>query len=255
MNYKAALRRAEGFWKAFYYVEDKRLLPYELEALRIFNKCFISSPVDKQYLLSHASVFASLSVIPNGVNSRAMEWLRDSEEENWVSFLGKMDYYPNEDAVIYFAREVFPLLKENFPALKFIIIGAYPTKKVLTLEKIPGIEVTGFVEDPYDYLARSKVVVAPMRFAAGIQNKILEAMALRKAVVTTSVSAEGIQGEDGRHFLIADTPQEMAEKILELLRNREERRVLGENARSFIQARYTWDVVGKRLLDEMGELI
>jgi sugar transferase (PEP-CTERM/EpsH1 system associated) len=255
MNYKTALSRAKGFWKAFYFIEEKRLLPYELRVLRSFDKSFVTSPVDRRYLLGHASGPASLEVIPNGVNNRAVEWSKSVKEENWISFLGKMDYYPNEDAVIYFAKEVFPLLSKAIHNMKFIIVGAYPTKKVQQLKRIPGVEVTGFVDDPYEYLAKSKVVVAPMRFGAGIQNKILEAMALKKAVVTTSVGAGGVQGEDGSHFVIADTPREMSERILELIRDEHKRIVLGENARVLIEHEYTWNIVGRKLLEELSEVI
>lgn len=252
MNYRTALTRARGFWKAFYSLEDKRLLPYELEVLRSFNKCFITSPVDRDYLLGYAADPVSLTVIPNGVSSRALEWNRPVEEENRVAFLGKMDYYPNEDAVSYFANRVFPLLRKAHPDLKFIIVGAYPSRKVLLLKGVPGIEVTGSVDDPYEYVARSKVMVAPMRFGAGIQNKVLEGMALSKCVVTTSLGARGIQGEDGKHFVIADTPDGMSDRITELLRDSEKRRVIGESAKALIHERFTWDVVGRKLLNEIG---
>ena len=255
MNYRDARKRAKGFWKAFYFVEDKRLLPYELEVLQTFDKSFITSPVDKEYLLRNASGSANIEVIAMGVNKKALERSCNLEEENSISFLGKMDYYPNEDAAIYFAKGVFPLLRKVTHGLKFVIVGAYPTRKVLRLKGIPGIEITGFVDDPYEYLERSKVVVAPMRFGAGIQNKILEAMALKKAVVTTSKGGGGIEAEDGKHLAIADTPSEMAEKILELIHDEGKRKVMGENARALIEEKYTWDIVGGKLLKEIKEVI
>jgi len=251
MNYKIALGRAKGFWKAFYSVEDKRLLPYELGVLQDFNKCFITSPVDQQYLLQHATGHADIQVIPNGVSEKVLEHKGGFQEEDWISFLGKMDYYPNEDAVIYFAKEILPLVRAVNRGVEFLVVGAYPTKKILKLNDIPGVKVTGFVDDPYEYLARSKLVVAPMRFGAGIQNKVLEAMALRKTVVTTSRAVAAIEGQDGKHFVIADTASEMADKILELLRNEEERRIIGENARALIEEKYTWTAVGDRLLKEI----
>ena len=177
------------------------------------------------------------------------------EEKNWIVFLGKMNYYPNEDSVVYFARQVFPLLRSKLKNVKFIIVGAYPTRRVQALSKIPGVEVTGFVDDPYEYLGRAKVVVAPIRLGAGIQNKILEAMALRKPVVTTSKGARGIAGgADGKHFVVADDPEKMAEKILELLNDPERRREIGQNARALIEERYTWDVIGAELLAEIEKV-
>ena len=115
-----------------------------------------------------------------------------------------MDTVANRDAAIYFAKKVFPLLKKENKKLKFIIIGARSSKEVLKLRKIEGIKVTGFVKDPYEYLKASKVVVAPIRFGAGMQNKILEGMALKKQVVITSLGAQAIKGKNGEHFLVAD---------------------------------------------------
>ena len=256
MNYKDALKRARGFWKVFYFIEDKRLLPYELEVLRDFDKYFITSQADKDYLLANTSMPADIKVIPMGVDENVLRRSQNVEEKNWIVFLGKMNYYPNEDAAVYFARQVFPLLRSKLKNVKFIIVGAYPTRRVQALSKIPGVEVTGFVDDPYEYLGRAKVVVAPIRLGAGIQNKILEAMALRKPVVTTSKGARGIAGgADGKHFVVADDPEKMAEKILKLLNDSERRREIGQNARALIEERYTWDVIGVKLLAEIEKVI
>ncbi len=256
MHYKDALTIAKGFWKAFYFIESKRLLPYELGTLGEFDKYFITSQADRDYLLANTSIPADIGVIPMGVNEKILKLDWKAEEENWLVFLGKMNYYPNEDAVVYFANEVFPLLRSRVRDLKFIIVGAYPTRRVQSLSKIPGIEVTGFVDDPYEYLERAKVVVAPIRLGAGIQNKILEAMALRRPVVTTSKGARGIAGgEDGKHFVVADSSEKAVDKILELLNDSEKRREIGQNARALIEERYTWDVIRVKLLAEIEEII
>jgi len=111
------------------------------------------------------------------------------------------------------------------------------------------------VEDPYKYLEKAKVVVAPLRFSAGIQNKILEAMALRKAVVTTTKGARGIAGRDGEHFWVADEPKDMAEKILKLLANPHLRKEIGENARRLAETSYRWDIIGEKLLAEIDKVL
>lgn len=262
MHYQMAASYANGFWKTFYLLEKKRLLSYELEMLKKFDKAFIVSSVDKEYLLTNlrsnnpASIHCPIAVIPMGVKEEVIVRNPNTQlEENRIVFLGKMDYYPNEDAVIYFAKEIFPLVKEKIKDLEFIIVGAYPTKRVLQLEEIKGVKVTGFVEDPYAYIEKAKVVVAPLRFGAGIQNKILEAMALRKAVVTTSVGAQGIEGEDGRHFIVVSKHEEMAEKVSEIFHDNGRRKIIGENARALIEEKYTWDVIGQKLLREIEEII
>ena len=166
-----------------------------------------------------------------------------------------MDTLPNRDAAIYFAKEVFPLLRKKNRNLKFIIVGARPSKEVLRLEGITGIRVTGFVEDPYNFLDSCKVFVVPLRFGAGVQNKLLEAMALRKPVVTTSLAAKAIKGKDGKHFLVADNPVEMANRILGLLEDKEKRESLGQEARALIEREYTWRTVGQKLLREIDRVI
>ena len=262
MHYRSAIKQAKGFWKAWYLWEKNRLLSYELECLSKFDKAFIVSQIDKDYLLRNSNLkqpsvsHCPITVIPMGVkNEVLLRPIYEGEEQNWIVFLGKMNYYPNEDAAIYFAKEIFPLVKEKIKDLEFVIVGAYPTKRVFKLEKIKDVRVTGFVEDPYEYLERAKVVVAPMRFGAGIQDKILEAMALRKAVVTTPLGAQGNEGEDGKHFVVADGREETVEKTLELLKDEEKRKKIGENARALIEEKYTWDVIGEKLLKEIEEII
>ncbi len=113
----------------------------------------------------------------------------------------------------------------------------------------------GYVEDPYEYLEKAKVVVAPLRFAAGTQTKILEAMALRKAVVATPKATRGIEGENGKHFVIADDKEEMASRILTLLDNDELRKDIGENSRKLIEEKYQWNIVGEKLIKEIEEVL
>lgn len=255
INYQEAQKFARGLWRFIYPIENRRLLAYELRMLEVFDKAFITSHYDKAYLEHHAGrPLEHLIVIPNGVREDLFARPPVSEEENWIVFLGRMAYAPNVDAVTYFAHEVFPLIRKK-EKVKFFIVGADPSKDVLKLRRIDGIEVTGFVEDPYEYLERAKVVVAPLRFSAGIQNKILEAMALRRAVVTTSKGARGIAGKDGEHFLVADDPTDMAKKVLRLLHDAELRREIGENARRLIETTYRWDIIGEKLLAKIDEVL
>ena len=259
LYYERAAKRASKLWKLIYGVESKRLLKYELKMIREFDKVFIISTSDKKYLTSRCQgVNDGLIVLPNGVNEDLFSRLGNfkKEEENYLVFLGKMSYFANVDAVNYFARKVFPLIKEQIKDIKFIIVGVNPAKKVIRLGEIEGVEVTGFVDDPYEYLEKAKVVVAPLRVAAGIQNKILEAMVLRKTVVTTSFGAAGIAGGvNGKHFVIADTEEEMASKILELIENKNQRENIGRNARKLVEEKYRWSSIKKILLKEIEEIV
>ena len=257
INYREAQERARGMWKFIYPIENRRLLTYELKMLKGFDKAFITSPFDKAYLDENTGQpNQNLVVLPNGVKEELFTRINkfEGKEEDWLVYLGKMNYAPNVDAVAYFVREIFPLIRQK-ANVKFLIVGTSPAQEVIKLRKLDGVEVTGFVEDPYEYLERAKVMVAPLRFSAGSQYKILETMALGKTVVTTSKGARGIEGEDGKHLVIADMEEEMASKILELLADEAKRREIGKNARQLVEKKYRWDVVGEKLLKEIEEVL
>ena len=256
INYREAQNLARGIWRCVLPIENRRLLAYEIRMLESFNKAFITSDYDKSYLEEHAGrKFENLVVIPNGVREDLFSRPPAKHEEDWIVFLGKMNYAPNVDAVSYFVTKVFPHIHAQLPNIRFLIVGTSPAKEVLKLARVPSVFVTGYVEDPYEYLEKAKIVVAPLRFSAGIQNKILEAMALRKAVVTTTKGARGIGGKDGEHFLVADEPENMAEKILKLLGNQNLRKEIGENARKLVETTYRWDIIGQKLLAEIDQVL
>lgn len=256
INYREAQKWSQGIWRFVLPIENRRALTYELQMLATFDKAFITSANDKAYLESHAGRgLEDLIVIPNGVGEDLLSRPPAEDEEDWIVFLGKMSYAPNVDAVVYFAKEVFPHVRALLPEAKFVIVGASPANEVLKLARIPGVSVIGYAEDPYVYMERAKVVVAPLRFSAGIQNKILEAMALRKSVVTTSKGARGIAGKDGTHFVVADDPAHMAKKIVELLQDRSLRKVLGWQARQLVEERYRWSTIGDILLSELDHVL
>lgn len=256
LNYKSTEKWANFFWKLIYKIEAPVTLKYEINILNknYFNKIFIASPFDKRYLEdSFGSGLNNLAVLPNGVSGALLERKILEKEENWISFLGRMDYKPNEDAVCYFAKKIFPAIRENFPGLEFYIIGINPSSKIKKLEKESGVKVTGFVKDAYSILEKSKLVVVPLRFGSGTQYKILEAMALGKAVVTTDVGSRGIDGINGQNFLLIDlnNKKETVERISELIKNREKCKIIGNNAKILISGKYTWEKIGQKLLKEI----
>lgn len=272
LNYKEAKEWNNLFWRAIYKTEIPRLKKHETKILKSgkFSKIFISSQFDKDYLLKQAGggegQAEKLTVVPNGVNPVLLE-RRDNQEtiiereENWISFLGKMDTQPNQDAAVFFAREVFlKIIKsgrvKNSRSLKFYIIGPNPTKKVKNLKKIKGVEVTGYLENPYQILKKSKIIVAPLRFGAGIQNKVLEAMALGKATVTSEIGKRGIKkAKSGTHFEVVDIQNSglWAEKIIELILNSKRRKEIGESAEKLIRENYRWGGIGEKLLEEIEQ--
>lgn len=254
LNYSRAKQYTSGVWDWIYKIESKRVLRYELEVIKSFDKSLIVSQVDKDFLVKNGANPSKIEVIPVAVDDSYLNYPPE-DEKDWIVFVGKMNTVANSDAVIYFANDIFPEIRKSLPLCEFLIVGADPTKRINRLNNRNGIRVTGRVENHIDYLLKSKVVVAPMRFGAGMQNKILEAMALGKAVVTTTIGAEGIDGENGVHFLIADTPNDFAKACLEISKNFELRTKIGTNARELIRKKYTWNTLNQQLYSVIKNLM
>ena len=150
-----------------------------------------------------------------------------------------MDYWPNEDAVSWFVEEVFEGLLRRWPALRFYIVGSRPSDKVLSLGNRAGVVVTGRVPSVQPYLQHAAAVVAPMRIARGIQNKVLEAMAMAKPIVVTSMGLEGIDAEDGKEVLLADQADDFAKKLSLIFEGKTP--YLGPNARAMVCSKFSWE--------------
>ena len=193
----------------------------------------------------------SSMVLRNGIDLEYYRPSPDTVEPGHIVFTGVMDYLPNVDGCVWFVNEVLPRLREQFPEVRFTIIGADPNAEVLALANQPGVEVTGFVDDTRDYLKKGAITVAPLRIARGIQNKVLEAMAMGHPVVGTVCATQGVEGQDGRDYIVADTADALVEATARLLANPQEAAELGRRGRAFVESRYDWDVV----FDPLDELI
>ena len=190
-------------------------------------------------------------VIPNGVDRDYFN--PDPAKENTasiptVNFTGDMRYFPNEQAVVFFARKVLPLVRRSIPDARFLIVGRQPTRAVLRLQAIEGVQVTGGVPDVRPYLAQSGVSVAPFSIAAGIQNKVLEAMAYCLPIVATSRIGRSLPESVRQMVEFGDTPEELASKVVGLLREPERRRRVGLESRRRVGAEYDWGTSMDRLL-------
>lgn len=156
-------------------------------------------------------------------------------------FTGQMDYRPNIDAVRWFAEDIWPLVRRQHPAARFAIVGRAPTGEVRALEKHAGVTVTGEVPDVRPWLAGADAVVAPLLLARGVQNKLLEAMAMARPVVASAAAAEGIDAAPGEHLLVADDAAAMADALGTLFDDRDAAARMGAAARARMIARYGWD--------------
>lgn len=254
MTYKRRVNITKSWFDKFKFtIEHIRMKHLEQKCIKIFNSQIVISKYDKQYLES-ISEKSNLQIVGNGVNTDYFT-PQSSELKNNICFVGSLRYIANLEAAIYFATEIFPRIKMKIPDAKFKIIGAYPKPVLYKIGKeIEGIEITGLVDDVRDYMKDCKVSVCPVRIAGGIQNKILEAMSMSIPVVTTTEGAEGIDADENL-LRIAKTPEEYAQKVIEIMTNAELRNLLAEQSRQFILDNFSWDKIGKQLNEVMNSAI
>ncbi len=162
----------------------------------------------------------------------------DPDDGPWLALVGNMDYWPNADAATWFALQVLPVLRSRTPPPRLAIVGANPDRSIQRLADQPGVLVTGRVEDVRPYLAHAAVVLAPLRIARGIQNKVLEGMAMARPVVASPQAYEGILAEPGRDLLVAEGPEATARLVAEVLDGRHAG--LGDAARRAVEVAYSW---------------
>jgi glycosyltransferase involved in cell wall biosynthesis len=171
---------------------------------------------------------------------------RPSSSSNLV-FVGSMSYRPNVDAAEFFVRQVLPRIAREVPDVTLSIVGAAPAPSVKRLAQDPRVRVTGLVDDVRPYYAAAAASVVPLRIAGGVRMKILEALALGSPVVSTAIGAEGLELEDGRDLLIADTPEQFADAAIRLLRDPQLRDRLARHGRATAVRRFSWDSVARAL--------
>jgi glycosyltransferase involved in cell wall biosynthesis len=187
--------------------------------------------------------------IGNGVDSEYFAPVQKMRHPERLLFTGVMNYAPNEDAAVYFCNEIFPVVRARHPKAEFWIVGKDPTLTVLALGGQPGVHVTGGVPDMRPYLAEAGIFVCPLRYGAGIKNKILAALSMRAPVVATLVSVEGLDLTDGREVLIGRDPRDFGAKVSELVEDPDRAQRLAEAGRRHVTQRYSWEA-SVRLLHE-----
>ncbi|MEO0124072.1 MAG: TIGR03087 family PEP-CTERM/XrtA system glycosyltransferase [candidate division WOR-3 bacterium] len=250
LNYTRAMQYTQGKWSIIHRFEKDLVLNYEKNIWRYFDKTFVVSPIDRDYLKS-LDENINVEVLPNGVDVQKYSFCLNDHQNKKICFIGNMRTFPNTDAAVWFCKEIFPIIKKEIPQVKLYIVGTEPSRRVRALAKIKDVYVTGEVPNVNEYVWNSEVSVAPIRVGAGIQNKILESMALGTPVVTTSIGLEGIEAEPNKHILVADKPDEFAKQVIRLINNSELRAKISTEARRLIEERYTWDRVLRYLLNSL----
>lgn len=229
--------------------EHRTLFRFESELARMADHNVLVTRLEEQ-LFNRLIPGAPSVVVRNGVDLVPDERERAPEPGHLV-FVGVMDYYPNVQGCIWFVENVLPRIRERHPEARLSIVGARPEKRVLALAEHPGVEVTGRVDDPRDWLRRAQVSVAPLHIARGIQNKVLEAMAMGVPVVATTNASQGVEGKPDQHYLVADDADGQVEAICGLLEDPERNAVLGAAGRTFVERTCDWE----RTLKPLTELL
>ena len=224
------------------YSRDWRLLKrYEGRICREFDALLAVSEEDQAALEEAAGPLEHVVVTPITVDCDEVEVVRRDEDAGHILHIGTMFWAPNVDGILWFAREIYPLIQTNRPGVEFDVVGSRPPAEVQGLSSSDtSIHVTGYVIDPGEYLRKAAVMIVPLRAGGGMRVKILNAMAQGLPIVTTTLGCEGIAVEHGRDVLIADTPVEFAGAVLTLLNDPGMAQKLGENGRKLIEATYDY---------------
>lgn len=237
---------------AYSFVQWRRLRGYECRACRTADRVVAVSQTDAEALKELLPGLEPV-VVPNGVDmgfySAPVPPLEAQERPGAFDlvFTAKMDFRPNVDAVLWFAHEVLPLIRRESPETRFWVVGKDPHPRLAPLADDPGIKLTGWVEDVRPYIAGAALYVIPLRMGGGTRLKVMEAMAMGKAIVSTAVGCEGFDLVPGQELVVADSPAEFTTAVLDLLRDPDRRERMGHTARRFASSGYDWTLIVPRL--------
>ena len=240
--------------RALIEIEWRKLRAREADACTDADLTIAVSEDDKQRLEAIAPDMRAVSV-PTGVDTNYFTPNGYRERATRLVFSGSMDWHPNEDAVIHFADAILPRIQAAIPDASFTIVGRNPSPLVQALASRPGIIVTGTVDDVRPWIGEAAVYVVPLRVGSGTRLKIFEALAMGKAVVSTTVGAEGLGLQPGQHFQPADDPAAFTDAVVTLLRDREQRHALGHAGRSLVEANYSWPIVARTFEKHCEEVV
>ncbi|HEY0003480.1 MAG TPA: glycosyltransferase family 4 protein [Pyrinomonadaceae bacterium] len=234
-------------------LEAARMSRYESEAVGRFQHVIAVSEHDREQMSTMTDA-SRITVVPTGVDTGKYAARADGQEvkDRLVLFLGSMDWEPNIDGVEYFCREVWPLVRSIVPEARFRIVGRNPHPLVQRLAS-ESVEVTGTVPSVLEHLCEAAVVVVPLRIGGGTRLKIFEAMATGKAVVSTTIGAEGLDVHHGQDILLADDAEAFADSVIKLLRDGEERARLERAARK-LAAQYDWSIIARRFEETLARV-
>ncbi|MEP7233908.1 MAG: glycosyltransferase family 4 protein [Ignavibacteriota bacterium] len=233
----------------------KRLRTEEARFFREFDTTIPITPQDEALMRAEVPG-ATYSTIPAGVDLADFKPSDTPEVPNTILWIGGTNWRPNLDAIEFFAKEIFPLVVKTIPDAKFDIVGENTDKlQHIVNSGVSNITLHGRVPDIRPFMSRSAVMICPLRVGGGMRLKLLDFFAAGKAVVSTSIGAEGNAAKDGEHLLLRDDPKSFAEGVIGLLGDEASRRKLGSKARVLVESEYSWESIGKRFCDVYEEVI
>jgi glycosyltransferase involved in cell wall biosynthesis len=219
----------------------------EREACNLFNVNTVVSERDAHFLRNQ-SPEAHIHLVENGVDTRYFSPCRHEEQPGSLIFTGSLNWHPNVNALRFFAREIWPLIKHQCSGAHLYLAGRSPHSSLLDwARRDPSVEVAASPDDIRPWIARACVFVCPILEGGGTRLKILDAMAMARPVVSTTIGCEGLRVTAGENILVADTPQDFASKVVNLLENSDRRRQLGAAGRTLVEKHYDWEIIAHQL--------
>jgi len=239
--------------KSFTLLQYKKIYNYEKYVTSKFDECIVITKED-DFTLKKMNPKAQTFVIPAGADTSFFYPLPVKEVDSSIVFVGSLEWFPNVEGIMWFLNRIYPIIKQKIPLFKLYIVGKNPPESILSYNS-PEIIVTGYVKDVREYVSKSSLVVVPLRIGGGMRIKILESMAMGKAVVSTTIGAEGIDAKNDEEIIIRDREDDLVNAVTDLLVDEGKRKRIGENALKFVREKYTWEKVAERFEEEYLRLI
>lgn len=241
--------------KLYLFLQSVKLRNYERSAGSIFDFHIAVSEADKKTLLEILPA-ARIAVIPNGVDTDYFKATDDKMEPNSLIYVGGMTWFPNYDAMLYFIKEILPLIRSEIPDIHLHCIGRQIDNRFHNMAAgNSALEIHGFVDDIRPLITKSAVFIVPLRIGGGTRLKIVDAMSMGKAIVSTSVGCEGLRIEDGKDIMIANSPRDFTDKVIEILRNPPLQENLMKHARHTAREIYSWQIIAPMLIKAYEEAV
>jgi glycosyltransferase involved in cell wall biosynthesis len=237
------IKRTNIFWKLVLTIEHKRALKYEKIVFDDFDERIIITQEDRSLLRFEGK--EKVKIIPNGIDTDFYQQI-PFEKKYDLFFSGNLRYPPNVDASLFIVDEILPLLKSKIPNIKVLIAGAAPNSKILSLQS-DTVDINGWVDDVRDYYKQAKIFLAPMQIGTGLQNKLLQAMAMKIPCLTSELTRKGIVSSGENVMLVADTPNEYANLIIKLLNDQVYANEIAELGFNFVKANFDWKQITEDL--------